>query len=313
MSSAIILGATGQDGTFLFSFLESKEYSVFGVGSKKVLSTEEKWSDIKSIDICDFQQVSGLIKRIQPDEIYHLAAVHQSSQDKVGDPRELLKESFEVNVLSLQNCLEAVRQFSSKTRIFYAASSHIFGHPGMEPQDENTPLNPIDIYGITKASGVSLCRMYRSLYGTFVSVGILYNHESWLRGNQFVSQKIVRGALDCRENSNHKLILGDLSGEVDWGFAPDYVDAMWKILALPEPDDFIISSGEKHKVQEFVSIAFDAVGLDWRNYVEERKGITTKNFFSLVGNSGKLVKKTGWKSSVSFAQMINLLINHSRG
>ncbi len=313
MSSAIIVGATGQDGTFLYHLLGSKGYSILGLGSRRAFSNIDTWTGLSAIDIRDFQDVSQIIKKIQPDEIYHLAAVHHSSQDKVADPLTLLEQSYHVNVLSLQNFLDGIRQFSPKTKLFYAASSHIFGNPRTEPQDENTPMDPLNIYGITKVSGISLCRMYRYLYGTFASVGILYNHESWLRNEQFVSQKIIRGAIQCKKNPDHHLILGDLSVEVDWGFAPDYVDAMYKIVSLSRPDDFIIASGEKHSVREFVSIAFAAVGLDWQDYVEERKEIITKNPASLVGNPDKLIRQTGWKRSITFPDMVKIIISNTRG
>lgn len=308
MPIAIILGVTGQDGTLLYKVLEEKKYSVFGIGRNKIISNKKAWEKYVLIDICDFQAVSKLVQDIQPDEIYHLAAVHHSSQDHIVDSVGLLNQSYQVNVLSLFYFLEAIRQFSPNTKLFYAASSHIFGKPFVEPQDENTIINPLTIYGITKANGMYLCRMYRSIHHVFASVGILYNHESWLRGEQFVSQKIVKGAIKCKENPQCRVILGDLTAEVDWGFASDYVDAMHRILKLPESEDFIIATGEKHTVEEFVRIAFDTVGLDWREFVEERKDIITRTAVPFVGNPTKLMRITGWKRSLDFSGMVQALV-----
>jgi GDPmannose 4,6-dehydratase len=313
MPIAIILGVTGQDGTLLYRILEEKKYSILGIGRNNVISNNNIWKKYDLIDICDFKAVSKLLQEVQPDEIYHLAAVLHSSQDHVNDHAELFNRSYEVNVLSLFYFLEGIRQFSPHTKIFYAASSHIFGKPVEEPQDENTIINPLTIYGITKANGVFLCRMYRSIHNVFASVGILYNHESWLRGEQFVSQKIVTGAIKCKENPQYRIFLGDLSVEVDWGFALDYVNAMYRILQVPESEDFIIASGEKHTVEEFVRIAFDTVGLDWREFVEERKEIITRMMVSLVGNPNKLLKKTGWKRSQDFSGMVQALVKKAEG
>jgi GDPmannose 4,6-dehydratase len=309
MRRVIIAGATGQDGTFLYRLLEAKGYRVYGMGRSRVVTNCEGWKDDRPIDISDFQQVSALVRKIQPDEIYHLAAVHHSSEDTIPDPVALFGQSYAVNVTSLFNMLEAIRQFSPKTRLFYAASSHIFGRPEAEPQDENTRLNPLNVYAVTKVSGLHLCRMYRTVHQVFASVGILYNHESPLRGKQFVSRKIAGGAVRCKKDPAYRLVLGNLTGEVDWGYAPDYVDAMHRILNLPEADDFVIATGEKHTVEDFLRIAFQTVGLDWRDHVTVREEIITRPAIALVGNPEKMVKKTGWKRSVSFPEMVKLLVD----
>lgn len=308
MLRAIIIGATGQDGTYLYRLLEEKQYLVIGIGRNRVITNNKEWTGENATDISSFEKVANLVRKIQPDEIYHLAAVHQSSEDPITDPVTLISQSYEVNVLSLFNFLEATRQFSPKTRLFYAASSHIFGKPQHEPQDETTLINPLGIYGITKTSGLYLCRMYRNVYHIFASVGILYNHESPLRGDQFVSQKIVQGAVKCKKDPAHRLVLGDLTVEVDWGYAPDYVDAMHRILNLSVADDFVIATGEKHTVGDFVRIAFDTLGLDWREFVDERKEIITRLSVPFVGNPAKLVKATGWKRTYAFSDMVKFLV-----
>lgn len=308
MPRAVIIGATGQDGTLLFQVLDRKKYQVLGIGRTKTLTNCEDWNDHPGIDITDFQQVSALIQRIQPDEIYHLAAVHQSSEDPVPDPVTLFNRSYQVNVVSLIHVLEAMRLHAPQSRLFYAASSHIFGRPVSEPQDECTPLNPLNSYAISKVSGLYLCRMYRTLHRIFASVGILYNHESPLRGEQFVSSKIARGVIRCRNDPAYRLELGDLSAEVDWGYAPDYVEAMHRIVNLPVPDDFVIATGEKHRVEDFVRIAFESRGMNWRDHVTERKDIITRPPVAFRGNPAKLVHATGWRPSVTFPEMVKLLV-----
>ena len=313
MPRAIIIGATGQDGTLLYRLLDKKKYQVFGIGRTRIITNNETWKDERAVDIDNFFEVSALVRKIRPDEIYHLAAVHQSSEDPVTDPVMLFGQSFSVNVTSLFNFLEAVRQFSPETRLFYAASSHIFGRPTTEPQDENTRIQPLNLYAVTKVAGLNLCRMYRTVHHVFASVGILYNHESPLRGGHFVSQKIARGAVRCRKDPSYRLVLGDLKGVVDWGYAPDYVDAMHRILSLPEADDFVIATGEKHTVEDFVRIAFETLGLDWQKFVTERKEIITRPAVALVGNPAKLAGKTGWHPSVTFPEMVKKLVKSAGG
>ena len=308
MPRAIIVGATGQDGTLLYQLLEEKKYQLFGIGRNRIITNIDTWMDTNSVNIGDYQQVAAIVQNIQPDEIYHLAAIHQSSQDPVPDPVSLFHQSYNVNVLSLFNFLEAIRILSPKTRLFYAASSHLFGKPMTVPQDETTLINPLSIYGITKASGLYLCRAYRSMHKVFASVGILYNHESWLRREEFISRKIVQGVVRCKADPSQRLILGDLGGEVDWGFAPDYVDAIQRILSLEDPDDFVIATGEKHTVEEFARIGFEAVGLDWREFVEEQREIITRPSVPLIGNPGKLIRKTGWRRSLDFSGLVQTLV-----
>jgi GDPmannose 4,6-dehydratase len=313
MPRAIIIGATGQDGTLLYQLLDGKKYQIFGIGRTRIITNNETWKDEQTVDIGNFQEVSALVRKIRPDEIYHLAAVHHSSEDAITDPVMLFGKSFSVNVASLFNFLEAIRQFSPKPRLFYAASSHIFGRPDTEPQDENTCIHPLNVYAVTKVSGLNLCQMYRTVYHVFASAGILFNHESPLRGGQFVSQKIARGAVRCRKDPSYRLFLGDLKGEVDWGYAPDYVDAMHRIMNLPEADDFVIATGEKHTVEDFVRIAFDTLGLDWREFVTESKGIITRPAVALVGNPAKLAGKTGWQCSVTFSGMVKKMVESAGG
>ncbi len=247
------------------------------------------------------------------DNIYYLAAHQHSSQDSARpDHWDLFKKSQEVHVEGLFHFLEAIRTLSPTTRLFYAASSLVFGAPARDPQDESTPLNPTCIYGITKACGVNLCRHFRQTHRVFASAGILFNHESPLRERKYVIPKIIQTAVSIARGSDEKLQLGDLGARIDWGYAPDYVDAMHRILSLDHPDDFVIASGETHSVQEVVEAAFSHLNLDWRAHVVESPGILTRRRSSLRGDPSKLHQQTGWRPSVDFPTLISRLVEAAR-
>ena len=265
--------------------------------------------DRDEVDIRSVSAVRQLVERLGPGEVYFLAAFHNSAEDPALDDGELVRRSFEINTLALNNFLHAIAATSGETRLFYAASSHIFGNPGTDAQDENTPLNPVDPYGISKTAAVHLCRYYRRERKVFCSVGILYNHESPRRAAAFVSRKVVKAAVGISRHLQDRLVLGNLDAKVDWGFAPDYADAMWRILQLPEADDFVIASGETHSVRELVQTAFEAVGLDWTKHVEVVPGVARKRYGNtLQGNNSKLESRTGWRPSMSFPAMIQHMV-----
>ena len=226
------------------------------------------------------------MRRSNPDEIYYLAAFHHSTEDVVElSAAELLRCSFNVHVHGLLNVLQAIEECCPRVRLFYAASSHVFGKSGSEWQNEETPLLPNSAYAISKAAGLQCCQSYRRRQGIFAATGILFNHESPLRKPSFLSQKIVRGALQAQRDPSFRLVLGDLETRVDWGYAPDYVDAMFRILQLPEADDFVVASGEMHTVREFAHEAFGALGLDWRRHVVTDARLLNKISHSLRGDS----------------------------
>jgi GDPmannose 4,6-dehydratase len=306
MKKAIIVGCDGQDGRLLYELLSKKGYNIIGVAKG---STRFDGGDkLPPVDISKTEEVFKLVKNFKPDEIYYLAAFHQSSEDAPLGEAELYHKSYETNVFSLINFLEGIRKHSPCTKLFYAASSHVFGDDAGDVQDEKTPINPNSIYGITKALGLFLCRFYRNNHSVYASTGILYNHESPLRDQKFVSKKIIRGALDIKRGSHEKLILGDLNAEIDWGWAPDFVEAMNKILSLHAPEDFVVATGKKHTVLDFVETTFKNLGLDWKLYVEENPLLIKRKTATLVGNPKKLMTMTGWKPSVDFDQMIKILL-----
>lgn len=307
MKRAIIVGSKGQDGRLLYERLINISRPVLGIGRGEVQSSEP--FDLLEVDIFERQNVLDAVKIWQPDEIYYLPAFHHSSQDTLSsEPLELFEKSHAVHVKGLLNFLEAIRLTSFSTKLFYAASSLVFGETSDDIQSENTPMNPRCIYGITKVNGVHCCRFYRKTYGIHASVGFLYNHESPYRAEKFVSQKIIRAAVDIFRGINKKLVLGDLSAKIDWGYAPDFVEAMTCILTLKEAGDFVVATGKTHSVKEFVKITFGLLGLDWKKHVEENPSLLKRRNLPSVGDTSKLHQLTGWQPSVSFEKMVEILL-----
>jgi GDPmannose 4,6-dehydratase len=302
MKRVVIVGSGGQDGRLLEQRLHAEGCEVVGIRR-----------DGPGPDLTQREQVAAAMRQWQPAEVYYLAAYHHSSQEKTAaDPAAIFTRSFEVHVTGLVHYLDAIRLHSPASRLFYAASSLVFGDPPSPVQTEATPFSPRCPYGISKAAGVHVCRHFRETHRVFASAGILYNHESPLRQEKFVSQKIVQAALRIARGEQDKLTLGDLSARIDWGYAPDFVDAMTRLLALPESGDFIVATGETHSVQEFVEIAFDRLGLDWRAHVLEDPALLGRRKASMTGDASKLRQLTGWQPTVDFPGMIAALLPNER-
>ncbi|OQW92130.1 MAG: hypothetical protein BWK78_02615 [Thiotrichaceae bacterium IS1] len=308
MKVAVVVGCNGQDGRIAIEFLSQKGYGVVGIGKGVVRTVEVSWQKI--IDVTNTNDVFELLATLRPQEVYYFAAFHHSSEDEQIDNLALFKQSYEINVLSLLNFLEGMRQFSPATRLFYAASSLIFGETNSDLQDESTPFNPTTIYGITKLDGLMICRFYRTNYKMFVATGIFYNHESHYRLTKFISKKIINSALAIKSGKQDKLVVGDLNAEIDWGYAPDYVEAAYRILNIESSDEFVIATGIKHSVRDFVKMTFEYLNLNWQNHVEENPHLLQRKRTVLVGNPHKLMNTTGWKPSVSFEEMIKILLIH---
>jgi GDPmannose 4,6-dehydratase len=300
---AIVIGAHGQDGQLLCAKLEKNHYEITRVGRAGVRTGD---ATTLPFDIRDAAAVDLLVDRTAPDEVYYLAAHHHSAQEETGDLATLWVESFAIHCLGLAHVLNAVRRRHRAARLFYASSSLVFGHPEDAPQNENTPLRPICAYGTTKAAGMNICDIYRRDHGIFCCSGILFNHESPYRGQQFVTKKIVRGAVDIHLGLQRELTLGSLTAQADWGAAIDYVRAMRAMLSLPKPDDFIVATGKLHSVRDFVQVAFSVLGMEYDKYVREQPNLIQRPVrrVPLVGDAAKLTASTRWFPRIGFEEMI---------
>ena len=309
---ALIVGCQGQDGYYLTEQLLAQGCDVFGISRLGLHRPDGTLGP--QVDIGDRVAIESLLAELLPDQIYYLAAYHHSAEDKPESDAVLSMRSFEVHTLSLLNFLEALRRRHALGRLFYAASSHVFGFPTHSPQDETTPLAPICPYGISKTAGIHLCRMYRKNYGLYCSVGFLYNHESPRRAAKFLCRKIVQGAVRIERGSSQELVLANLDSRVDWGFAPEYTQAMQHILALDDPDEFIIATGYLASVQDYLECVFGLVGMDWKKHVRVDGSISKKSQENrvLVGNNKKLQRATGWQPRTNLAELARIMVEAER-
>lgn len=316
MKKALITGIAGQDGSYLAEFLLEKGYEVHGIVRRIAIEdTEHKLKNLSScldrvhLHVASLDNVLSLIKIVKdivPDECYHLAAfsfVSYSFEDEIS----ILNN----NVNSTHYLLAAIKEFAPSCRVYFAGTSEMFGLVGHAPQDETTPFNPRSIYGISKMASYHLVKNYREQYGIFACSGILYNHESPRRGYEFVTRKIVASAVKVKLGLQHSLVLGNLDARRDWGFAPDYVKAMWLMLQVEVPDDYVVATGETHSVREFVATAFSCLGLDYNQYVTiDQKFYRPTEKIELCGNPAKIVAKLGWSRTKSFSEIIELMIDN---
>jgi GDPmannose 4,6-dehydratase len=238
-----------------------------------------------------------------------LAAHHGSSEQKAADNSPSEYEAYhKVHVVGLLNFLSAIRIHSSESKLFYAASSLVFDGANGPIQDEKTPFTPVGFYGLTKSQGILVCREFRERYGVFAASGILYNHESALRAERFLSKKLIASAHQISLGNKDKLVVGSLSAATDWGYAPDFVLAFQHVLSVRYPDDYIVATGEAHSVADFAQIAFECFGLDYTDYVYENSNLLGRHLPRKVGDSSKLKKATGWRPSRDFPGMVRTLV-----
>ncbi len=314
---ALITGITGQDGSYLAEFLLQKGYEVHGIIRRaSTFNTEridqlyidphEKESKLflHYGDMSDAGQLTSIVYNIQPDEIYNLAA-----QSHVRVSFDLPEYTGNITGLGTTRLLEAVRKSGIETRFYQASSSEMFGS-SPPPQNENTPLRPRSPYAIAKASSYWMTVNYREAYNIFACNGILFNHESPRRGETFVTRKITMALARIKLGLQDKLYLGNLDAKRDWGYAKDYVEAMWLMLQQKEPGDFVIATGEAHSVKEFLNEAFDHVGLEWEKYVDlDPRYLRPTEVDVLIGDCRKAQEKLGWKPRVRFRELVKLMVD----
>ena len=313
---ALITGINGQDGSYLAELLLEKGYEVWGtvkrnsVAENQTARLDSVYNEIKLeyADLTDLASLVRVIAKVQPDELYNLAA---QSHVRISFDQPLYTAN--VTGIGTLNVLEAVRLVSPSTKIYQASSSEMFGNSIDEDrfQRETTPLNPVSPYGCAKVFAYNISRNYRNSYKMFVSNGILFNHESPRRGTNFVTNKVCKEAVKIKLGLSNELKLGNLDATRDWGHAKDYVYAMWLILQQDKPDDFVCSTGVSHSVQELCEYVFGKLELDWKQYVkQDEKFLRPEELHDLKGDSSKLVTATGWKHEYTFESMLDEMVEY---
>ncbi len=313
MKKALITGITGQDGVYLADFLLKKGYSVIGTfrrTSHRSLERLEAFNIINKVelvkmDLTDQISLNKAIKSAQADEIYNLGA-----QSFVGASFDQPLLTSTVNGLGALGIFEAAKEFSPHSKIYQASSSEMFGNSN-EIKNENSRLFPVSPYGISKVFAHKTAQYYRKTYKMFISCGILFNHESPFRGLEFVTRKITSTLVRIKAQKRNKLFLGNIKAKRDWGFAGDYVQAMWLMLQQDRPTDYVIATGESHSVEDFLEKSFEYAGLNnWKNYVEISKDlIRPHDIDNLIGDASKAENELGWKPTMSYEELIKLMVD----
>ena len=317
MKKALITGITGQDGSYLAEFLLKKGYEVHGLIRRASTFNTERIDhlyidphDPKARiflhygDLSDSGQLNNLIYNVQPEEIYHLGA-----QSHVRVSFDMPEYTGDITGIGTTRMLEAIRRSGIKTKFYQASSSEMFGD-SPPPQNERSPFRPRSSYAAAKVYAFWMVANYREAYKIFASNGILFNHESPRRGETFVTRKITRSLARIKLGLERKLYLGNLNAKRDWGFAGDYIEAMWLMLQQDEPDDYVIATGESHSVKEFLEEAFNYKGLDWREYVEiDSRYFRPTEVDSLLGDASKARRKLRWEPKVKFKELVKLMVD----
>lgn len=307
---ALITGVTGQDGSYLSELLLSKGYEVYGMVRRASVERFDRVEHIKDRiklvqgDLTDQSSLDEAVKTIQPDEVYNLAA-----QSFVPTSWNQPTLTGEVTGMGATRMLEAVRKYRHDARFYQASSSEMFGKVREVPQTELTPFHPRSPYGVAKVYAHFITVNYRESYDMYACSGILFNHESPRRGLEFVTRKITYGVARIKLGLSSELRLGNLDAKRDWGFAGDYVEAMWMMLQQKEADDFVVSTGETHSVREFVELAFGSAGLDWKKHVViDPAFIRPAEVELLIGDPRKAKEKLGWRPKVSFPELVRMMV-----
>ena len=315
---ALITGITGQDGSYLAEFLLSKDYDIYGIKRRassfntgRIDPIYEDWHEAHARlrlifgDLNDASSLNRIIRTVQPHEIYNLAA-----QSHVRASFDIPEYTAEIGALGTLRLLEALRESGLHCKVYQASSSEMFGNAPETPQSETTPFSPRSPYGISKLFSYWTAVNYREGFGMFTCNGILFNHESPRRGETFVTRKITRAAARIKFGRQDKLYLGNLDAKRDWGYAKEYVEAMWLMLQQEKPDDYVIATGEAHSVREFLEEAFSYVELDWRKFVEiDAEYYRPAEVDYLVGDASKARRLLNWEPRTSFKQLVHLMVD----
>jgi len=313
-NKALITGITGQDGSYLAEYLLRKNYEVHGM-VRRVATEDRKHRINRLTNILDrivlhpaslenYGSIFQLIDNIRPNECYHLAA-----QSFVAESFDDPFSTLDININGTLYLLSALKQLLPKCRFYFAATSEMFGLAEKTPQNEKTPFHPRSPYGVSKVAGFDLTRNYRESYGMFACSGILFNHESPRRGHEFVTRKITNSVAKIHYGLQDKLRLGNLDAKRDWGYAGDYIKAMWLMLQNERPQDFVIATGETHTVSDFVKMAFDLVGLDFKKYVTiDKQFYRPAEVELLLGDNSKAKQVLGWEPKTTFKQLVAKMV-----
>lgn len=311
MPTALITGISGQDGSYLAEFLLAKGYQVVGMVRRSSTSVYERIEHIQDSvniiqgDLHDQSSLVSILEEYRPDEVYNLAA-----QSFVPTSWTQAILTGEVTALGVTRMLEAIRLVNPKIKFYQASSSEMFGKVVEVPQRETTPFYPRSPYGVAKVYGHWITVNYRESYGIFAVSGILFNHESPRRGLEFVTRKISHGVAMIKHGLSQELRLGNLEARRDWGFAGDYIQAMWLMLQQDHPDNFVVGTGETHSVREFCQVAFDHVGLDYNEYVvEDPRFYRPAEVDLLVSDPTKAHRELGWEPSINFHQLVKMMVD----
>jgi len=312
---ALITGITGQDGSYLAEFLLNKNYEVHGIVRRVALEdkTHRLWRlrkilnkiNLHSASLESYASLVKIVHKVKPSEIYHLAAqsyVSYSFEDEFS--------TLNTNINGTHFMLSAIKDFSPKTKFYFAASSEMFGKVKESPQNEETAFHPRSAYGISKVAGFELTRNYREAYNIFACSGILFNHESPRRGFEFVTRKISHSVARIKLGLQKDLKLGNVNSKRDWGHASDYVVAMWKMLQQKEANDYVIGTGKMHSVKDFAKLAFSHVGLDYKKYIKINKNLLRPaEVDTLRANYKKAEKKLNWKPNIDFKNLVKQMVD----
>lgn len=312
---AMISGVTGQDGSYLAELLLSKGYEVHGIMRRLSTFASDRIDHLYINpnfqthygDLTDSTSIATLISKFQPDEFYNLGAMSH-----VRISFDIPQYTLETNVIGVLNVLEAIRQFSPHTKFYQASSSEMFGAPEVEPPfNEHTPMIPQSPYGVAKLAAYYLTQQYRNGYGLFATTGILFNHESPRRGGNFVTKKITTAVARIKKGKQKELVLGNLEAKRDWGWSPEFVDAIWRIMQHDKPGVFVVATGETHTIREFVEEAFAHVGLNWEDHVRFDDKFKRPNEVPLLlGDASKTREILGWEPTMKFIDIVRAMVDH---